>query len=33
VTLPFLKTLGGRRRSQEAKIRELANERREAPSA
>ena len=33
VTLPFLKTLGGRRRSQEAKIRELANERREQPSA
>jgi hypothetical protein len=33
VKLPFLKTLGGRRRDQEAKIRELANERREAPSA
>jgi hypothetical protein len=33
VTLPFLKTLGGRRRCQEAKIRELANERRGAPSA
>jgi hypothetical protein len=33
VTLPFLKTLGGRRRDQEAKIRELANERREQPSA
>jgi hypothetical protein len=33
VNLPFLKTLGGRRRYQEAKIRELANERREQPSA
>jgi hypothetical protein len=33
VTLPFLKTLGGRRRDQEAKIRELANELREQPSA
>jgi hypothetical protein len=33
VKLPFLKTLAGRRRHQEAKIRELANERREAPSA
>jgi hypothetical protein len=33
VKFPFLKTLGGRRRYQEAKLRELANERREAPSA
>jgi hypothetical protein len=33
VKLPLLKTLGGRRRYQEAKIRELANEPREAPSA
>jgi hypothetical protein len=33
VKVTFLKTLGGRRRDQEAKIRELANELREAPSA
>jgi hypothetical protein len=33
VKVPFLKTLGGRRRSQEAMIRELANELREQPSA
>jgi hypothetical protein len=33
VKLPLLKALGGRRRYQEAKIRELANELREAPSA
>jgi len=33
VKVPLLKTLGGRRRDQEATIRELANELREAPSA
>ena len=31
--LPFLKTLGGHRRYPEAKIRELANELREEPTA
>jgi excisionase family DNA binding protein len=31
--LPFLKTLGGHRRYPEAKIRELANQLREEPTA
>jgi excisionase family DNA binding protein len=31
--LPFMKTLGGHRRYPEAKIRELANELREEPTA
>ena len=31
--LPFLRTLGGHRRYPEAKIRELANELREEPTA
>ena len=31
--LPFLKTLGGHRRYPEAKIRELANDLREEPTA